>query len=177
MKPFCLLAALLLAAVLAAPAQAQPITHRTAVEAGEAVPTNGSFSIRFPIAFNDMELRDEDPPAPTFVVHLLSGVDGEGLRLSATETPLLETALPIDTFMEAAGRKPGVVISEVAHEQNAATTMLSFLLSNPKGGSYFRVIRTKATQYMLVIQFPDALRNRAAGMKDEFFGSFRMLRP
>jgi hypothetical protein len=177
MKPFCLLAVLLLAAALAAPAQAQPIMHRTAVGAGEAVPTNGSFSIRFPIAFNDMELRAEDPTAPTLVIHLLSGVDGEGLRMSATETPLLDTALPIDNFMEAAGRRPGNSVSDVAREQSDATTMLSFSLSGPKGGNYFRVIRTKATQYMLVIQFPESLRSRAAGLKDDFFASFRMMRP
>jgi hypothetical protein len=67
-KAFFALAVVLIVLAVAASAQAQPIMHRTAVPAGEAMPTNGSFSIRFPVAFNDIELRAEDPSAPTVVV-------------------------------------------------------------------------------------------------------------
>jgi hypothetical protein len=176
-KKFCFLAAVVIAVAFAASAQAQPITHRTAVAAGEATPTNGSFSVRFPIAFNDIELRAEDPTAPTLVIHLLSGVNSEGLRFSATETPLPGQPLPMDNFMEAAGKRPGAVVSDVTREQNGETSMLSFSLGEPKGGNYFRLIRAKGTQYMLVIQFPEALRGQAAGKKDDFFGSFKMTRP
>jgi hypothetical protein len=89
-KAFCAAAAISLFLAVTASAQAEPVVHRTAVAAGEATPTNGSFSIRFPVAFNDIELRADDPSAPTLVVRMLSGVNGEGLRFSATETPLPE---------------------------------------------------------------------------------------
>jgi hypothetical protein len=176
-KKFHFLAAIVLAAAFTGSAQAQPIMHRTAVAAGEATPTNGSFSIRFPIAFNDIELRAEDPTAPTLVIHLLSGVNGEGLRFSATETPLPAQPLPMDNFMEAAGKRPGAVISDVAREQNGETNILTFSLTEPKGGNYFRMIRAKGIQYMLVIQFPEASRSQATGMKDDFFASFKLTRP
>ena len=173
MKAFCTLAAILLALAVTASAQAQPIMHRTAVAAGEATPTDGSFSIRFPVAFNDIELRAEDPTAPTLVVRMLSGINGEGLRFSATETPLPEQPLPIDGFMEAARKRPGASVSDIDHEQKDGVEIQSFPLTDAKGGSYFRLIRAKATQYMLVVQFPEALRQQATGMKDDFFGSFR----
>jgi hypothetical protein len=176
-KKFCFLAAIIFAAAFTASAHAQPIIHRTAVPAGEAVPTNGSFSIRFPIAFNDIELRAEDPPAPVLVVHLLSGENDEGIRFSATETPLLAQPLPIDTFLETAKNRPGAVVSDVTREQNDEISILSFSLSEPKRENYFRLIRAKGTQYLLVIQFPEASRSQAAAMKDDFFGSFKMTRP
>ena len=170
-------AAILLTIAFTASVQAQPIMHRAAVAAGEAVPTNGSFSIHFPIAFNDIELTAEDPAAPTLVVRMLSGVNGEGLRFSATETPLQGQPPPIDKFMEAARNRPGASVSDVTREQRDESSILSFSLTDPNGGTYFRLIRVKATQYMLVLQFPETSRNQAAGMKDDFFGSFKMMRP
>ena len=177
MKAFCTLAAILLALAVTASAQAQPIMHRTAVAAGDATPTDGSFSIRFPVAFNDIELRAEDPTAPTLVVRMLSGINGEGLRFSATETPLPEQPLPIDGFMEAARKRPGASVSDIDHAQKDGVEIQSFSLTDAKGGSYFRLIRAKATQYMLVVQFPETSRQQATGMKDDFFGSFRITRP
>jgi hypothetical protein len=175
-KAFCAAAAISLVLAVTASAQAQPVMHRTAVAAGVATPTNGSFSIRFPVAFNDIELRAEDPSAPTLVVRMLSGMNGEGLRFSATETPLPEQPLPIDGFMDAARKRPGASVSDINHEQKDGVEIQSFSLTDAKGGSYFRLIRAKATQYMLVVQFPEASRQQAAGTKDDFFGSFEMKR-
>jgi hypothetical protein len=172
-KAFCAAAAVFL--VVTASARAEPIMHRTAVAAGEATPTNGSFSIRFPVAFNDIELRAEDPSAPTLVVRMLSGTNGEGLRFSATETPLPEQPLPIDGFMEAARKRPGASVSDINHEQKDGIEIQSFSLTDAKGGTHFRLIRAKATQYMLVVQFPEASRQQATGMRDNFFGSFEMM--
>lgn len=170
-------AAVALVLLVTAPAQAEPIMHRTAVAAGEATPTNGSFSIRFPVAFNDIELRAEDPSAPILVVRMLSGINGEGLRFSATETPLPEQPLPIDGFMEAARKRPGASVSDIDHEQKDGIEIQSFSLTDGKGGTYFRLIRAKATQYMLVVQFPEVSRQQAARVKDDFFGSFEMKQP
>jgi hypothetical protein len=160
----------------AAPSQAQPVMHRTAVAAGDAIPTGGSFSVRFPTAFNDAEMKVADATAPTLVVHLLSGISSEGIRFSATETPIPGPPLPIDGFMESAANRPGAVISDVSHEDHDGRSILSFSLTEPKGGSYFRLIRINAIQYMLVVQFPEALRDRATTMKGEYFTSFKILK-
>src|ERR1700688_1347931 len=175
MTDFRLVAAVLFA--LAAPAHAETIVHGIAIPAGEAVPTNGSFSIRFPIEFKDAEFRGEDPNAPTLVVRLRTGVNREGLRFSATETPVQGPPKPLDGLMEAAKKRPDAIVSDVRREQRDDVETLSFSLAEPKDGSYFSMIRTKTTGYVLVVQFPNALRDKATSMKDNFFGSFKITRP
>jgi hypothetical protein len=172
-----LAAAIVATVVWTMAAQAQAITHRSAVAAGEAVPTGGSFSIVFPIAFNDLEMRAEDPPAPTLVTHLLTGVNSEGLRVSAMEMSGPTNAPPIDGLMEAAKARPGTTVSDVDRAKTGDTETLSFTLTEPKGGSHFRVIRSNGTQYVLVIQFPEAIRGKATLVKDGYFGSFKIRQP
>jgi hypothetical protein len=90
---FRLAAALVLAVVLGAPAHAQTV-HRKDVPAGEATPTGGSFSIRFPVAFTDVEMRADDPPAPPAIVRMLTGLNSDGVRFSATEMPMIAGVKP-----------------------------------------------------------------------------------
>jgi hypothetical protein len=169
-----LAAAIVLTVLSASAAHAEPIMHRSAVPAGEAVPTGGSFSILFPIAFSDLEIRAEDPPAPTLVTHLLMGLNAEGLRVSAMEMSGPEITKPIDGLMEAAKTRPGTTVSEISRAQTGDMETLSFALTEPRGGSFFRQIRAKGTEYVLVIQFPEALRSKASLLKDGYFGSFKI---
>jgi hypothetical protein len=175
--PVRLAAAIVLTVLSAIAAQAEPILHRSAVAAGEAVPTGGSFSILFPIAFSDVEIRAEDPPAPTLVTHLLTGLDSEGLRVSAMEMSGPEITKPIDGLMETAKTRPGTTVSEISRAKTGDIETLSFALTEPKGGSFFRQIRAKGTEYTLVIQFPEAIRNKATLLKDGYFGSFKITHP
>jgi hypothetical protein len=169
-----LAAAIVLTVLSASAAHAEPIMHRSAVPAGEAVPTGGSFSILFPIAFSDLEIRAEDPPAPTLVTHLLMGLNAEGLRVSAMEMSGPELTKPIDGLMETAKTRPGTTVSEISRAQTGDMETLSFALTEPRGGSFFRQIRAKGTEYVLVIQFPEALRSKASLLKDGYFGSFKI---
>ena len=169
-----LAAAIVLTVLSASAAHAEPIMHRSAVPAGEAVPTGGSFSILFPIAFSDLEIRAEDPPAPTLVTHLLMGLNAEGLRVSAMEMSGPEITKPIDGLMETAKTRPGTTVSEISRAQTGDMEILSFALTEPRGGSFFRQIRAKGTEYVLVIQFPEALRSKASLLKDGYFGSFKI---
>jgi hypothetical protein len=172
-----LVAAIIVTVVSATAAQADPIVHRTAVAAGEAIATGGSFSIMFPIAYNDIELRAEDPPAPTLVVHLLTGLDSEGLRVSATEQTGPAGAGLIDGLMQSAEKRPGATVSEISRAQDGEVKSLSFALTEPKGGSYFRMIQSGRTLYILTMQFPEAIRERATHARDAYFGSFKLTRP
>jgi hypothetical protein len=175
--PVRLAAAIVLTVLSAIAAQADPILHRSAVAAGEAVPTGGSFSILFPIAFIDVEIRAEDPPAPKLVTHLLTGLNSEGLRVSAMEMSGPEITKPIDGLMETAKTRPGTTVSEISRAKTGEMETLSFALTDPKGGSFFRQIRAKGTEYTLVIQFPEAIRNKATLLKDGYFGSFKITHP
>jgi hypothetical protein len=175
--PVRFVAAMVLIVVSALTARADPIIHRSAVAAGEAAPTGGSFSVVFPIAFSDVEMRAEDPPAPTLVTRLLTGHGPDGLRVSAMEMSGPKVAAPIDGLMESAKARPGAAVSDISRTQTGDVATLSFALTEPQGGSYFRVIRANGAQYVLVIQFPEAIRDKAVAIKDGYFGSFKLTHP
>jgi hypothetical protein len=170
-------AAIFILCGLAAPAHAERITHRTAVPAGEATPTGGSFSIQFPIPYNDVELKVVDAQNPTLVVHLLSGMNSDAMRFSATETPVQGPPKPLDNLLEAAQKRHGGTVTDIKREQNGDTETLSFELTEPREGSFFRSIRTKTAGYVLVVQFPNAMFGPASKMKDAFFDSFKIIKP
>ncbi|MFZ0621333.1 MAG: hypothetical protein WAM76_04955 [Pseudolabrys sp.] len=172
---------IIFALMLSLSAQAQTIVRGSDYPPGEATPANGSFSINFPISYRDVqykgaETRIGDAKDAAVTVHMLTGVDREGLRFSATETPLQKPVPPIDTFLETSKKRPDAVASDVRHEQKDDLEILSFSLTEPDQEYFFRVVRSKTTGYVLAVQFPSELRNKAIGMKDDFFGSFKIIR-
>lgn len=175
--PFRLFAAFALALVLAGPANAQTV-YRKDVPAGVATPTNGTFSIRFPVTFSDVELKAEDPPAPPAIVRMLTGLDSDGVRFSATETPMLGLEpRPMEDFMAAMKQRPGAAVSDVHRESKDGTEILSFTLAEATGGYFFHVVRAGKTQYMQVVQFPETARPQAAAARHDFFNSFKITKP
>ena len=63
------------------------------------------------------------------------------------------------------------------HEKKDGLEILSFSLSEPKQEYFFRVMRSKTTGYVLTVQCPTELRSKAIEMKDDFFNSFKIVRP
>src|SRR5262249_20861816 len=141
---------------------------------GEVSPASGSFSIRFPVPYKEISHAGESKDT-ALSVHILTGTDAEGLKFSATEMPVQQPAPPIDTFLEGSKRRPDAVASDVKHEKKDGLEVLSFSPREPKQEYFFRMMRGKNTGYLLVVQFPSELRAKAAGMKDDFFGSFRII--
>ncbi len=172
-------AAALVAAValaLGGAAQAQ-IVHRLNVDPGEATPTGASFSIYFPVPYSDVELH-QDADSSDMVVRAVTGITKDGVRLSASETPFVAGVppQPIEDFMNALKANSAVVqLLDVQHRKMAGIESLSFtLIDIAGGGNFFDVIRTDKAQYTLLIQFHRDERDKAAAMKDDFFGSFKL---
>ena len=163
------------ALTLAVSAQAQVSLRGNDFPPGEAIPANGSFSIRFPISYREVS-HVGDVKEGALAVHILTGIDREGLRLSATEMPVQQPVPPIDSFLETSKRRPDAVASDVKHEKKDDMEILSFTLSEPKQEYFFQVMRGKTTGYVLVVQFPVELRSKAIALKDDFFGSFKIVR-
>ena len=146
---------------------------------GEATPADGSFSIRFPVPFADIEMRADDPPAPPAIVRMLTGLNSDGVRFSATEMSMMVGVKPqpMEEFMEATKKRPGAAISDVHRDSTPGGEILSFALTDASGGYFFRLVRTNDAQYMQVIQFPEAERRQAAAVRDDFFASFKIIKP
>jgi hypothetical protein len=81
---------------------------------------------------------------------------------------------PMEAFMEATKKRPGAIVADVHHDHKDNAEILTFALTDFSGATYFNIVRAKDTQYMQVIQFPESQRSKAAGMKDDFFGSFKL---
>jgi len=168
---------ILLVVVTSAVAQAQVI-HRKNVPAGDATPDGGSFSIRFPVAFNDVEVNAQDPNAgaPAITLFMLTGADSDRIRLSATEAALEGLAAkPMDDFMSGVRQQAGATVTDIRRDSSGGQETLSFALNVSDGGYYFRIVRANKIQYMQVVQFPESARDKATKMKDDFFGSFKII--
>ncbi len=168
------------ALMLVVSAQAQAVLHGRELPPGEAIPAKGTFSVRFPISYKEVEYQGVEAKTDSSkegasAVHMLSGVDSDGLRFSATETPLRVPLPPLDSFLETAKRRPEAVASDVQHQQKDGLEILSFTLTEPNEEYFFQVMRSKTSGYVLAVQFPTALRSKAIGMKDDFFGSFKII--
>jgi hypothetical protein len=172
--------AAIFALVLTASAHAQIVLHGRESPAGEAHTATGSFSIRFPVPYKDVEYQGAELKAgggekTASALHMLSGVDSDGIKFSATETMLRLPLPPIDSFLETTKSRPGAVASDVQHQQKDGLEILSFVLSEASQEYFYRMIRSKTADYVLVVQFPAGLRNKAVGMKDDFFESFKIV--
>src|SRR5262245_16344108 len=117
---FLSLAPVMLAAV-AAQAQQQPKLemHRSGVVTQDpsgwhlAVSTQGSFSVRMPIPFNDFTIRPTDSKNDE-VTHVIGGKSSEGIRVSAVEMPASARSAPnLDKILADFSSKPGNKVTDV----------------------------------------------------------------
>jgi hypothetical protein len=155
--------------------------HRENMPAGAATPSGASFTVRMPVPYNDVELRIDDPDVPFNVVRMITGATDDRVRLSAMEMPFApgEDRKPLEDFMKPLREEPAVSdIVDVRQGKSGDGETLSFtLLDVAGGGNYYDVIRTAGSQYTLLIQFHPGQRDKAAAMKDAFFGSFKINKP
>lgn len=169
--------AIILVFVLSAIAQAQ-VVHRRNVPAGDATPEGGSFSIHFPVAYNDTEVNADDPHATTATLYILTGIDSNQIRFSATEAPMAGMQpRPLESFMSGIGEKSGGTLTDIHRDSSGGQETLSFALNVTDGGYYFRVVRANNVQYMQVVQFFESARDKATEMRDDFFNSFKLTKP
>jgi hypothetical protein len=171
-----LAAAVAAAILLSAAAYAQTVL-RSNLPAGLATPTGASFSVRMPVAYRDEELQANDPENPA-IVRMVTGVTGDGVRFSASETAFLPGAerQSLDDFMKALKANPFVgALVDVRHQKSGGRERLTFtLIDIAAGGNFFDVVQTDQVRYMLTVQFHRAQRDEAAAMKDDFFNSFKL---
>jgi hypothetical protein len=182
-RPFALLLPLMLVTLPGVAARAQQPKlemHRAGVDSKDssgwhlAVSTKGSFSVRMPIPFNDFSVRSTDPKTGEEVTHVVGGKSTEGIKLSAVEMPASAKAAPsLDKILADFSAKPGSKVSDVQRAAKGDVETLSFSVSGAQISAHVRYVKTKSATYALTIEFPNAHRDDAAGVREEFFGSFK----
>ena len=181
-RPFALLLPLALVTLPGVAARAQQPKlemHRAGADSKDpsgwhlAVSTKGSFSVRMPIPFNDFTVRSTDPKSEE-VTHVIGGKSTEGIKLSAVEMPAsVKSAPSLDKILADLSAKPGIKVSDVQRAAKGDVDTLSFSLSGTQTSAHVRYIKTKGVTYTLTIEFPNAHRDDATAVREEFFGSFK----
>ena len=97
-------------------------------------------------------------------VHMLTRMDREGLRFSTTVTPLRQPVPPVDSFLETL-RKPS----------DARTCGMSKGMTWKFWRFRLRSCAARPPAMSWAVQCPTELRNKPLGMKDDFFGSSRIV--
>ena len=178
---FLLPAPVMLPAIAARAQQPKLEMHRAGVVTKDpsgwhlAVSTKGSFSVRMPIPFNDFTVRSTGPTTGEEVTHVIGGKSTEGIRMSAVEIPALaKSATSLEKILADFSAKPGNKVSDVQRAAKGDVDTLSFSVSGAQTSAHVRYIKTKSATYSLTIEFPNAHRNDVAGIREEFFGSFKI---
>jgi hypothetical protein len=162
---------------LGAAAHAQTV-YRKDVPPGDATPTGGSFSIHFPIPYTDAKLEADDPGHSPAIVYMVTGMNSEMIMLTATETLVAgQPPKALSDLVDIMKQRPGGTVADVKDENKDGKETLSFSARDDKRSYYFRYVSAGEALYSQVIEFPEYERPEAAAMKNDFFNSFRIIKP
>jgi hypothetical protein len=164
---------------LAAPAPTMTM-HR--VQAGEpdaagsvlATSTEGGFSVRLPIKFNDFTVIDNDPAAAVARSFTVGGVTPDGVKLSATRVVYREGASAERFFAKltargASGPRPAGGPS--------ATRTVDLVDRSSSAVVYQRAVLAGETLILLAVEAPGAPSVPPPKMATAFFDSLQITRP
>jgi hypothetical protein len=170
-------AAVVLSLVLGAAAHAQTV-NRKDVPPGDATPTGGNFSIHFPIPYTDAKLEADDPGHSPAVVYMVTGMNSEMIMLTATETRAAgQPPKALSDLVDIMKQRPGGTVADIKDENKDGKETLTFSARDDKRSYYFRYVSAGNALYSQVIEFPEYERPEAAAMKNDFFNSFRIIKP
>ncbi len=182
------LIALSLAVLSVAPAAAQTLPagmtmHR--VQAGEpdasgwvlAASTEGGFSVRMPLKFNDFTLRESDPQAAAVRTYTVGAKSSEGIKFSATRVVYRDGApsarLHFARFEKGADLKPESVTPRSVGGRRA----VDIVLRNASSVAWQRAVLLDADLVLIVLESPRAYEDAAAKFAPPFLDSLAIQRP
>ncbi len=123
-----------------------------------AVSTHGSFSVLIPIPFNDFTVTDDDSKFGIIKTHTVGAKSAEGIKFSATETPILQ------------GRSP----SDISVSLFADYPSVSFSVKGPSTGAYMRCVKTPKSLILVILEYPIDQAKPADGFRSVFLSSLKI---
>ena len=178
MRPAALLAGVLL--VAAAVAQTPPpglTMHRT--QAGEpdasgwmtAASTEGGFSVRLPLKFNDFTVEESNPQAAALRLFVVGTRSREGIKFTATRVVYRAGAESAQRyfrrFESGQGLAPERITPLVVGERRA----VDLVLKRADAVAYQRVVLLGSDLLLMVVESPRAHEETARELATPFFES------
>ena len=180
MKSFMLTIVLLSMSILAW-AEPQMEMHRVQATTKDpsgwylAASTHGSFAVLIPIPFNDFTVTDDDPKVGRIKTYTVGAKSAEGIKFSATETPIIEGRSPTNlTALPQQFRKPGQTVSDIDTSLFAGYPSVSFSVKGPSSGAYMRHVKTPKSLIIVILEYPMDQAKTAEGFRSVFLSSLRI---
>jgi hypothetical protein len=153
--------------------------HR--VQAGEpdasgwmvAASTEGGFSVRMPIKFNDFTLVESDPKAPTLRTFTVGAKSQEGIKLSATRIVYRKGAESAKHFFARfeKGLDLGSTPERVKPHSISERRAVDLVLKRKSDVSYQRAVLLEADLLLLIVESPRIHEATAQEVAAPFFDS------
>ena len=140
-----------------------------------AASTHGTFSVLIPIPFNDFTVTDDDPKAGKIKSYTVGAKSAEGIKFSATETPIIEGRSPTNlATLPQQFRKPGQAVSDIDTSLFAGYPSVSFSVKGPSRGAYMRYFKTPKSLIVVILEYPKDQAKTAEGFRSVYLSSLRI---
>jgi hypothetical protein len=140
--------------------------------------THGSFSVLIPIPFNDFTVTENDPHLGTIKTYTVGAKSAEGIKFSATETPIIPNRTPdrLDELPQKLASRCQKV-SEIVEAAFSGWSSISFAVSGTETGAYLRYVKTQNSLFVVILEYPNTYRSEAAALKSRFLDSLQIKTP
>lgn len=153
--------------------------HR--VQAGEpdasgwmvAASTEGGFSVRLPLKFNDFTIAESDPKAPVLRTYIVGAKSQEGIKFTATRIVYRkgsETAKHFFARFEK-GRDLGSAPERVTPLKVGNRRAVDLVLRRASDVSYQRVVMLETDLLLMIIESPSSYDTTVQDFVNPFFDS------
>jgi hypothetical protein len=180
MKSFMLTIGLLSISILAR-AEPQMDMHRVQATTKDpsgwylAASTHGSFTVLIPIPFNDFTVTDDDPKVGRVKTYTVGAKSAEGIKFSATETPIIEGRSPTNlAAFPQQFRKPGQTVSDLDTSLFAGYPSVLFSVKGPSSGAYMRHVKTPKSLILVILEYPMDQAKAAERFRSVFLSSLKI---
>jgi len=143
-----------------------------------AASTHGTFSILMPIPFNDFTVTEDDPKVGKVKIHTVGAKRAEGIKFSATETPIFAGRSPTNlAVFPQQFSKPGQKVSDIDTSAFAGYPSVSFSVKGQSSGAYMRHVKTPKSLIVLVLEYPKDQAKAAEEFRSTFMSSLKINKP
>lgn len=153
--------------------------HR--VQAGEpdasgwvtAASTEGGFSVRLPLKFNDFSLTEPDPNAPTLRTFTVGAKSQEGIKFSATRIVYRKGAESAKYFFSRfeKGQDLGSTPESLTPHSVGERRTVDLTLKKPSAVAYQRAVLLNSDLLLMIVESPRSHETTAQQLVGPFFDS------
>jgi hypothetical protein len=153
--------------------------HR--IQAGEpdasgwmvAASTEGGFSVRLPLKFNDFTIAERDPKAPLLRTFTVGAKSQEGIKFTATRLVYRKGGDAAKNFFSRfeKGRDLGSAPERVTPLNIGNRRAVDLVLRRASVVSYQRVVMLESDLLLMIIESPGTYETTAQSFVDPFFDS------